>query len=314
MSHRFFSSVTASGKLKQLKRFIFDEISDSDYFRLLPDSFHSNLFLGIDVSSKGAGYSIVNADGYIVEFKFIDTGKCKSTIESAAKIAEVLKVISEKYNKQIHVGVEDYLRIFFRMSSANTLFTLAEINALVRYECWKIFGVMPEKFHPSKARKLFGLKAEKVIDVEKTSDSKVIDDDSQDSEEPKNIKSVVFDFVSASLKLHLNPPIASIVPSPKLSAKTKKSISCVNGSWIYGRSNTLSKFNFDIADASLVAWITRHNIAQSLILADKLKFRSLFSSYHDQDFIQANQDIFESLINERVEKLKPSGPFNERYH
>lgn len=165
---------------------------------------------------------MVDSYGRLVRMGVIQTKNSESTLASAAVIRNALLQIRSEFcgvessnNVEFDVAVEDYLRMFMQRSSAKTLFALAEMNALVRYDCQTIFGgksvTPPLSVHPNQARGLFGLRAPRVKKAKNTAvqenDQQEVDDDADhgsdqcdDTDEKVNIKEIVFDFVEEVLR------------------------------------------------------------------------------------------------------------------
>ena len=92
-------------------------------------------------------------------FGVIETSTCACTLDAAQAIGEVLQRVRTEFAAcEWTVAVEDYLEVFSQRSSAKTLFALAEINALVRDRCLRVFGIKPMSIHPNQARGFFALK------------------------------------------------------------------------------------------------------------------------------------------------------------
>jgi hypothetical protein len=121
--------------------------------------------------------------GNILECGVVDSSK-GSTIYDKARIVKA-KLI-EIFNKYTHhsnetqckwvIGIEEFLKGFGAGNyRTHDLFTLAQMNSLVSYDCINVFdGTVPLRVHPTSARNFFGLKKHLITD---------------------NIKSIVFEHV-----------------------------------------------------------------------------------------------------------------------
>ena len=146
-------------------------------------------FVGIDVNTKSTGLVLCDFNGFIKHWEFVELSTNDSLMERAGKVGKSLRAVkenveaSQKERTNWVVGVEDYLRVFFRASTSASLFSLAEMNAMVKYDCFHIFGSPPLLFHPRISRSLFGLN-DKTVDI----------------------KDQVVEFVKQSILLHVDPP------------------------------------------------------------------------------------------------------------
>ena len=127
------------------------------------------LFLGLDVSAQSTGYAVLRSPrGDLVEWGRIDTHR-KDVLNAGRTISGELKALRRRLDADEgggrappplwRVSIEDFMRAY-SSSHWNTkaLFTLAQINAIVAYECTNLFGGMPPaKFHPSTPRAFYSL-------------------------------------------------------------------------------------------------------------------------------------------------------------
>jgi len=116
--------------------------------------------IGLDINSQSTGYTVLDATGAALECGVIDTSDGKNIYEKATTIKGKLEELYSKYKPESEwlVGVEDFLKGFGGRFRTKDLFTLAQINSLVSYDCIKIFNTLPSRVHPSSARHHFGLK------------------------------------------------------------------------------------------------------------------------------------------------------------
>eukprot|EP00871_Galdieria_phlegrea_P003572 jgi/Galph1/4215/GphlegSOOS_G2812.1 len=152
------------------------------------------LTLGLDIHTKSIGFAVVSGwTGQAVRHGLIDLHHLEPA-DAFDKVDYVrerllkLKLDTEYLYKQFigvdkeirwAVGVEAYLfRFLLGQSRAISIFSLAEFNTLVSYECRWIFQKRPFQFHASKARSWLGIKNRK---------------------ESKDIKQVVFERVQPFL-------------------------------------------------------------------------------------------------------------------
>eukprot|EP01116_Phalansterium_solitarium_P009154 TRINITY_DN23187_c0_g1_i1.p1 TRINITY_DN23187_c0_g1~~TRINITY_DN23187_c0_g1_i1.p1 ORF type:complete len:454 (-),score=109.09 TRINITY_DN23187_c0_g1_i1:23-1354(-) len=126
------------------------------------------------------------------------------------------------------VAVEDFLLAFggvrFRTKD---LFTLAQLNSLVSYDCMHLFGSLPTRIHPRAARSSLGIRSPYVKKKLQPPAAPVIDVDAKPVSRTKTIKAGVFDL------------FARRVPA--------------NFGWLRSRTGHLTAANYDAADAYVVA-------------------------------------------------------------
>lgn len=135
------------------------------------------LSLGLDIHTKSIGFAIVSGwTGQAIRHGLIELQHMEG-VDAFEKVDYVrekllyLKVNTEQLYKEFIgvdrdiswvIGVEAYLfRFLIGQSRAVSLFSLAELNTLVSYECRWIFQRKPFKFHASKARSWLGLSQKK---------------------------------------------------------------------------------------------------------------------------------------------------------
>lgn len=125
------------------------------------------LILGLDVSTSVVGVCVLDTKFLgafdaknITVLDKIDFKKCKTLWEKADRVNNYFGDMKLKLD---HVFVEDAaMRYSPGMSSAQTIATLLRFNGLVSYAARNMFGVDPTFITPSAARKLIGLKMQRV--------------------------------------------------------------------------------------------------------------------------------------------------------
>jgi len=147
------------------------------------------LSLGLDIHTKSIGFAIVSGwTGQairhgMIQLQHMEGADVFDKVDYVREQLVHLKVDTEQLYKEFVkediiswvVGVEAYLfRFLVGQSRAVSLFSLAEWNTLVSYECRWIFQRRPFKFHASKARSWLGLSTKK--------------------DATKDIKQLVFDY------------------------------------------------------------------------------------------------------------------------
>ncbi|CAN0146739.1 unnamed protein product, partial [Discosporangium mesarthrocarpum] len=84
------------------------------------------------------------------------------------------------------VGVEDFMKTFGPgRFNTRALFTLAQLNGIVKFSCLKAFGAKAEAYHPTTARAFYGLlknKAKRTVDIKKVVRDFVLSRDGGDLE------------------------------------------------------------------------------------------------------------------------------------
>jgi hypothetical protein len=213
-------------------------------------------FLGLDLNTNGSGWTVCDARGRLLRWGVVDTSKIDCSLEVARHIRDELARVRHEFGDDVQwiVAVEDYLRVFYQRSSAKSLFALAEVNALVRYECLSIFGCKPMRIHPNNARGLFGLSARSLTaaaaaeagDAHVAADS-VPASDGQHSPQTKagtaaSVKHAVFRYVDQVLALQKQAaPRGAVTPT-----------------WLLNKRNRISQLAYDVADSALISWAALH--------------------------------------------------------
>lgn len=111
--------------------------------------------LGLDVSTKTIGVSLINNKGQLLELthispkaKPIPVSKTEELIKKADMFANFIKKY-EKLNIK-HVLIEEPL---LRSNNVNTVGTLLRFNGMVTKICYDVLGVVPEYISTYEARK-----------------------------------------------------------------------------------------------------------------------------------------------------------------
>ena len=122
------------------------------------------MFLGLDISSSITGVTVLDKDGEILLCEALDTRNPRhfpNLFEKAAFVEKRLREIKKEY-KIKKVYVEQSLQAFRPgFSSAKTILTLAKMNGIVSYVCFRIFKKEPEYIGATTARKLNEIKVAK---------------------------------------------------------------------------------------------------------------------------------------------------------
>lgn len=133
------------------------------------------MILGLDISSSITGIAVID-NGKLIHSEMCDTRNKKKyghIYDSGTKFRNILESIKENYDIT-HIYAEERLLAFMKQkTSAKTLATLAEYNALYCFLCEDIFDIRPEKIYAVTARKLSG--ADQYKDPEKDTKQWVIE-------------------------------------------------------------------------------------------------------------------------------------------
>jgi hypothetical protein len=233
------------------------------------------LHLGLDINTNNSGWTVVDNRGRILGFGVVETSSSDCVIDSAQLIERALLRIQSQFSQpgvQWTVAVEDYLKVFSQRSSAKTLFSLAEINALVRDRCFRIFGSKPLSIHPNQARGFLQLNLKRC---------KTLSDEMQ-----TQIDGAVQKLSTDQSLLHFRPSKAGggldvkffifhYVNQILLQQRTQRnSTNASNASdiaWPLDKRGRVSKLSYDIADSSVVAWAAMHRHIADAAAADSVK-------------------------------------------
>lgn len=114
------------------------------------------MILGLDISSSITGVAVID-NGNLVYSEICDTRNKKKyshIYDSGQKFKSILETIKKNYNIT-HIYAEERLLAFMKQkTSAKTLATLAEYNALYCYLAEDVFSIRPEKIYAVTARKI----------------------------------------------------------------------------------------------------------------------------------------------------------------
>ena len=114
--------------------------------------------LGLDISTSCTGWSVLSAEGEILDIGYIDLSKKKCLFEKAQDVENHITKISREYTIE-KIFIEENLQSFRSgFSSAQTISTLAKFNGIVSFICFKQFDCAPVFFNVNSARKTLGIK------------------------------------------------------------------------------------------------------------------------------------------------------------
>lgn len=110
--------------------------------------------LGLDVSTRIVGYSILSEDKVLIRAGFIDLSKIEDLSDKTTYLKDKLLEIKEEY-KIDNIGIEDCLTKFAGgRSSIKTIGKLIAFNYLTRYICYTVFDIKPVVLNVIRARTL----------------------------------------------------------------------------------------------------------------------------------------------------------------
>lgn len=124
------------------------------------------IVLGLDVSTKTIGYTIIDYKGKddfeVLECSFIqpklskrkysefDLSKTNKHFHKAKIVKDELSLLKERYNVDLIVLEEP----LFGSNNRNTVNTLLRFNGMVSFICFEVFGgILPQYIHSTTARK-----------------------------------------------------------------------------------------------------------------------------------------------------------------
>ena len=136
---------------------------------------NDNLCIGLDISTRSTGYAVLNPRGKLLQWGTIEPeGKQTETVlAKAASVVTQLEMLRDEIkhehsndNNNWVVGIEEFMKSY-SSGGFNTkgLFTLAQYNGILAFQCYTLFGVMPVMSHPSMIRKAFNLKRTAETDI-----------------------------------------------------------------------------------------------------------------------------------------------------
>ena len=119
------------------------------------------IVLGLDVSTRIIGYTVIDQNYVVIESSYIDLSKIDVMIDKAEQVYKVLVDIKERHNIT-DVAIEECVSKFSGgRSSIHTISKLFFINILTQYQCYRIFNVYPTLLNVRRARNLAGIKVNK---------------------------------------------------------------------------------------------------------------------------------------------------------
>lgn len=132
------------------------------------------MFLGLDISTSVVGWSIVDLQGSLVDYGYIDFNEKKLKLETNLFLKldyfnKTFNDVLEKYKDKITSWAieEAAMKFSSGMSSAQTIFTLASFNFGVAYSVYKTLNKEPIYINVNTARKKFGIKIPRDLDKSK---------------------------------------------------------------------------------------------------------------------------------------------------
>jgi len=112
------------------------------------------MILGLDVSTNSTGYAVIDKEGKLLKYGFIDTSKEKDFFDKANIFALQMKNLSEEFCFE-KIAIEEILGKFSGgRSSAKVIIALARFNALVSYKCFEYTEIKPVHINVLRARSL----------------------------------------------------------------------------------------------------------------------------------------------------------------
>lgn len=121
------------------------------------------MIIGLDVSTRITGYTILDKDGNLIEMSHIDFSKIDNIWwEKVDLLKEKIKDIHKKYPDVKEIFIEESLQTFKSgFSSAQTLSTLAKFNIITAFLFREQYKISPQYISAASARKTCGIKIEK---------------------------------------------------------------------------------------------------------------------------------------------------------
>ena len=114
------------------------------------------MILGLDISTSITGVAVIDNENNVVFNEAWDTRKYKNFFRKAEEISKRLDLLPFTPTR---IFVEQSLQSFRSgFSSAKTLSTLARINGIVSWICYRQYAIEPEYIAATSARKLCGIK------------------------------------------------------------------------------------------------------------------------------------------------------------
>ena len=114
------------------------------------------MILGLDISTRITGYTVLDPNGQIMAIGHWNTQKF-NLFQKAVFIKEALHGLGEQYLFD-NIFIESALNMFMMgKSSAHVISTLAKFNGIVSWICYEEFGITPEYIPAVSARKKYGI-------------------------------------------------------------------------------------------------------------------------------------------------------------
>tara|TARA_R110000824_G_scaffold333434_1_gene520030 strand:- start:135 stop:656 length:522 start_codon:yes stop_codon:yes gene_type:complete len=121
--------------------------------------------LGLDVSSRIVGYTLLRENNELIWAGYIDLSKIDDLLEKTEYLSDRLYEIGREHKIDV-IGIEDCLTKFSGgRSSIKVIGKLIAMNYLTRYICFRIFNIKPTPFNVRRARTLAGCKIPKGADT-----------------------------------------------------------------------------------------------------------------------------------------------------
>lgn len=116
------------------------------------------MILGIDISTSCTGFCVLNEDGVVIDFSYVDLKKVENFFDKVKKVKFHIMHLTVKYSID-EIIVEEFLQAFRTgFSSASTLFKLAKFNGIIQWICYDHFNIETNSLNVNSARKLAGIK------------------------------------------------------------------------------------------------------------------------------------------------------------
>tara|TARA_R110000744_G_scaffold9052_3_gene29447 strand:+ start:1594 stop:2118 length:525 start_codon:yes stop_codon:yes gene_type:complete len=119
------------------------------------------IFLGLDVSSRIVGYTLLRENNELIKAGYIDLSKKNDLIDKTEYLSNELLDICSGHKIDV-IGIEDCLTKFTAgRSSIKTIGKLIAMNYLTRYICFVILNIKPIALNVRRARSLADCKIPK---------------------------------------------------------------------------------------------------------------------------------------------------------
>ena len=117
------------------------------------------MILGLDVSTRTVGYSVVNGSGQVLLHGFIDLSEYSGLMDKTVVVRNILAAIP--YDIETVMIEKSLLAFSNGASSAKTLQTLSAFNGIISWVCYELFATEPEYISATTARSMLGIKIPK---------------------------------------------------------------------------------------------------------------------------------------------------------